>query len=118
VLTTKIHFHYIEPFGALSLQFPELMQKKLIYRILLFCILTAVFSVTAYAGAVRPGFNSQVIPPAPNPGGVEYVGPVPLGFTVNLFGTNYNSVYIDKFAGDILFSNAGPPNPTYLFFLR
>jgi hypothetical protein len=42
-------------------------------------------------GAIRPGFNSFVLPP--NDDGSS--GPTPLGFTVNFFGQSFNSLFVN-----------------------
>lgn len=78
-------------------------------RIPLFCILTALLSVIAYAGAVRPGFNATSMPRNDDDSTVQ----VPIGFQVIFSGTSYNSLYVNN-NGNITFDaplNAFTPVP-------
>ena len=56
----------------------------------------------AHAGAVRPDsvFNANTLPP--NDDGST--GAIPLGFTVNFFGVNYSSVFVNN-NGNVTFAN-------------
>lgn len=58
-------------------------------------------ALSAQAGAIRSGFNADSL--LPNDDGSSAAA-VPLGFTVNFFGTNYNSLYINN--GNVSFGNA------------
>ena len=51
------------------------------------------------AGAVRSGFDANAM----LPGDDESIGPIPLGLTINYFGTNYSSIFINN-NGNITFT--------------
>jgi hypothetical protein len=72
----------------------------LIFGVLLVC------PTSAFAGSVRPGFNSSNLPR--NDDGST--GFVLFGFTINLFGTNYSGCYVNN-NGNITFTG---PLATYV----
>lgn len=74
---------------------------KTVYSIVFLCtILVLLAASTASAGAVRPGFNASSL--AANDDGST--GSVPLGFSIDFFGTGYNSLYVNN-NGNVTFGN-------------
>lgn len=66
----------------------------------IFFSLTLIVSVAlpVSAAVVRPGFDANSLAASDD----NSLGPVPIGFSIDFFGTNYNSVYINN-NGNITF---------------
>lgn len=80
----------------------KFFQSKCFCLTVIFCLAFILSAASpASAGAVRAGFNTNSLA-ATDDGSTTAV---PLGFTVNFFGTTYNSVYINN-NGNITFSSA------------
>jgi hypothetical protein len=61
-------------------------------RIRLLALLVVLLPAGAFAQAIEPGFNSNTL--APNDDGTD--GPVSIGFTLNFFGINRTSIYVNN----------------------
>jgi hypothetical protein len=61
-------------------------------RIRLLAFLASLLPIVAFAQAIEPGFNGNTLP-ANDDGSV---GPVAIGFTLNFFGVNRNSIYVNN----------------------
>jgi hypothetical protein len=76
------------------------MKKNKLLVNVMFAMILYLFSSVSWSGTLISGYNQYTLPA----GDDNSSGPISLGFTINFFGTNYNSIYVNN-NGNTTFSS-------------